>query len=67
MRPPIDVAALAAGIRAGERGTVARAITLVESSRPDHREEANALLREIGPDTGQAVRVGISGVPGAGK
>lgn len=67
MGAPIDVPAVAAGIRAGERGTVARAITLVESSRPDHREAANALLREIGPDTGRAVRVGISGVPGVGK
>jgi LAO/AO transport system kinase len=67
MGAPIDVPALAAGVRAGERGTVARAITLVESSRPDHREAANALLQDLGPDTGRAVRVGISGVPGAGK
>ncbi len=67
MRGPVDVAGLAAGVRAGDRGTVARAITLVESSRPDHREAANALLRDLAPDTGHAVRVGISGVPGAGK
>ncbi|KGN43060.1 methylmalonyl Co-A mutase-associated GTPase MeaB [Knoellia aerolata] len=58
---------LFAGIRAGDRAAVARAITLVESTRPDHRERARALLTELAPHTGSAVRVGISGVPGAGK
>ncbi|PRY60329.1 LAO/AO transport system kinase [Knoellia remsis] len=55
------------GIRAGSRADIARAITLVESTRPDHRERARALLRELAAYTGSAVRVGISGVPGAGK
>lgn len=55
------------GIRAGSRAAIARAITLVESSRPDHRERARALLTELTAYTGSAVRVGISGVPGAGK
>ncbi|MFW5472354.1 methylmalonyl Co-A mutase-associated GTPase MeaB [Knoellia sp. CPCC 206450] len=55
------------GVRAGHRAAVARAITLVESSRPDHRERARALLRELTAYTGSAVRVGVSGVPGAGK
>ena len=55
------------GLRAGDRAAIARAITLVESSRPDHRERAGALLTELTAYTGSAVRVGISGVPGAGK
>ncbi len=58
---------LAAGVRAGDRAALARAITLVESERPDHVERAQALLAELLPLTGRAVRVGISGVPGAGK
>ena len=55
------------GVRAGNRAAIARAITLVESSRADHRERARALLTELTAYTGSAVRVGISGVPGAGK
>jgi len=55
------------GIRAGQRAAIARAITLVESSRPDHRARAGALLTELTAYTGSAVRVGVSGVPGAGK
>ncbi|MEM9068835.1 MAG: methylmalonyl Co-A mutase-associated GTPase MeaB [Myxococcota bacterium] len=58
---------LAAGIRAGGRASLARAITLVESERADHRDEAQALLAALLPETGGALRVGISGVPGAGK
>ena len=54
-------------IRRGERRALARAITLVESSRPDHREEAEALLAAILRDPGESVRIGISGPPGAGK
>jgi LAO/AO transport system kinase len=59
--------ALAAAVRAGDRRSLARAITLVESTRPDHRDEAAALLDELLPATGGAARVGISGAPGAGK
>ena len=62
-----DVADLAAGVRAGSRQHVARAITLLESTRADHRERAAELLTSIADATGGAVRVGISGVPGAGK
>jgi LAO/AO transport system kinase len=51
----------------GDRRALARAITLVESTRADHRAEAEALLAEILPHVGGAVRVGISGAPGAGK
>src|SRR4051812_7322079 len=52
---------------AGDRRALARAITLVESTRADHRAEAEALLAEVLPAVGGAVRVGISGAPGAGK
>jgi LAO/AO transport system kinase len=54
-------------IRSGDRAALARAITLMESRRPDHRVAARALLQELMPDTGRAVRVGITGVPGVGK
>ena len=50
----------------GDRRALARAITLVESTRPDHRAEAEALLAEVLPHVGGAVRVGISGAPGSG-
>ncbi|MFC0865641.1 methylmalonyl Co-A mutase-associated GTPase MeaB [Sphaerimonospora cavernae] len=56
-----------AGVLAGDRRWTARAITLVESTRPDHRELAQRLLVELTPHAGKARRVGISGVPGAGK
>ncbi|GAA2878214.1 methylmalonyl Co-A mutase-associated GTPase MeaB [Streptosporangium fragile] len=55
------------GVKEGSRRWIARAITLVESSRPDHRELAQRLLAELTPYTGTARRVGITGVPGVGK
>ncbi|MDQ1717461.1 MAG: GTPase, partial [Pseudonocardiales bacterium] len=55
------------GVIAGDRAAIARAITLVESSRADHREQAQQLLAELLPRTGNARRIGISGVPGVGK
>lgn len=58
---------LAAAVRSGDRRALARAITLVESTRADHRDEAVALLDALLPATGGAARVGISGAPGAGK
>jgi LAO/AO transport system kinase len=58
---------LAASVRAGDRRALAKAITLVESTRPDHEEEAQRLLEFLLPATGGAARVGISGVPGVGK
>jgi LAO/AO transport system kinase len=61
------VSELGDAVRAGDRRSLARAITLVESTRPDHRDEAVALLDELLPATGGSVRVGISGAPGAGK
>src|SRR3954454_24463100 len=51
----------------GDRRALARAITLAESTRSDHRAEAEALLEQVLPHAGGAVRVGISGAPGAGK
>jgi LAO/AO transport system kinase len=62
-----DTDALADAVRAGDRRALARAITLVESTRPDHRAEAEAVLSELLVDTGGATRIGISGAPGAGK
>ncbi len=58
---------LAARLMAGERAALARAITLVESKRADHEAQAQALLQAVLPMTGRAVRLGITGVPGAGK
>lgn len=49
------------------RLSLAKAITLVESKRADHREEAQQLLEKILPHTGQSIRIGITGVPGVGK
>ena len=56
-----------AGIRDGDRTVLGRAITLVESNAPAHQQQAQELLKAIMPYTGNSVRVGITGVPGAGK
>ena len=61
------LAALVDGLLAGERKSLARGITLVESSAPDHRQEARQLLRALLPHSGGSLRIGITGVPGAGK
>ena len=58
---------LARQVRDGDRRALARAITLVESTRPDHRHEAAELLSAVLPHTGDATRIGISGAPGSGK
>ncbi|WP_433409301.1 methylmalonyl Co-A mutase-associated GTPase MeaB [Saccharomonospora azurea] len=63
----LDVSAYAKGVLDGDRGILARAITLVESQRADHRERAQELLVELLPHAGRATRVGITGVPGVGK
>jgi LAO/AO transport system kinase len=65
--PTPDLSALARGIRAGDRAVLARAITLIESKRADHRQSAHRLVQEVLPATGQAIRVGITGAPGVGK
>jgi LAO/AO transport system kinase len=62
-----DVAALAAAIRAGDRAALARGITLIESTAAPHRASADELLQLLTPHSGRAVRVGVTGPPGAGK
>lgn len=71
---PADLGALTAaeqtlyhGVLAGQRRALAKAITLIESTRHDHQERAQHLLSALLPHTGKAIRIGISGVPGAGK
>ncbi|MBA8825891.1 LAO/AO transport system kinase [Saccharopolyspora lacisalsi] len=63
----IDVDTYAKGVLGGSRSTLAQAITLVESSRADHRRKAQELLTELLPHAGGAHRIGITGVPGVGK
>jgi LAO/AO transport system kinase len=58
---------LADAISRRDRRALARAITLIESTREDHRAEAEALLELLLPQTGNSIRIGISGVPGVGK
>ena len=62
-----DTAALAESIKKGDRRALARAITLIESTRVDHRAAAGELLEALMPHTGNSVRIGISGAPGVGK
>ncbi len=63
----LNINDLADDLRIGQRSAISRAITLVESSRADHRAEARELLGLLTPDAGGAIRVGVSGVPGVGK
>ncbi len=63
----IDPGPLSEKILNGDRRALARAITLIESARADHRDRAEALIAELLPHAGQAVSLGISGTPGAGK
>ena len=63
----LDIDTLAARVRDGDRRALARAITLVESGREDHRREANALLERLADPDRQALRIGLSGTPGVGK
>ncbi len=64
---PLDAKALTKELRAGSRAALARAITLIESRRADHQASARDLVQALLPDTGKAVRVGITGSPGVGK
>lgn len=63
----MDVGGYADGVRSGDRAVLARAITLVESTRADHRRLAQELLVTLLPAAGGAHRIGITGVPGVGK
>ncbi|AXI80863.1 methylmalonyl Co-A mutase-associated GTPase MeaB [Peterkaempfera bronchialis] len=67
MRPSIDLNDYAKGVLDGSRAYIARAVTLVESTREDHRRLAQQLLIELLPHSGRARRIGVSGVPGVGK
>jgi LAO/AO transport system kinase len=58
---------LAEAVKRGDRRALAKAITLIESTRADHRQEADTLLDALMPNTGRSLRIGISGVPGVGK
>jgi len=62
-----EIGALADGVLGGNRRALARAITLIESTRQDHRAAASALLERMIPHAGNSIRLGISGVPGVGK
>jgi LAO/AO transport system kinase len=62
-----ETAALADGVLEGNRRALARAITLIESTRRDHRAAASALLQRLTPYAGKSIRLGISGAPGVGK
>jgi len=65
--PSADDSDLADAVLAGDRSAVGRAITLVESTKPEHRQRAAALLEVLLPHTGEAERIGITGIPGVGK
>jgi LAO/AO transport system kinase len=62
-----DFSKLAAPLLAGSRRALAQAITLAESTRPEHEVQAQALLAEVVPHAGNSVRIGLTGVPGVGK
>src|SRR5688500_14362327 len=62
-----DFQDLAAAVKSGNRAALPRAITVVESTRPDHRQEAEQLVLALMPAAGNALRVGVTGVPGVGK
>jgi LAO/AO transport system kinase len=64
---PISVEAITATDGTAQRRAIAKAITLLESTRADHRAQADALLTALLPRTGKSFRLGISGVPGVGK
>ncbi len=63
----MDITGLSDKILAGDRRSLARAITLVESRRADHRREATTLLQQLAGHKRQALRIGLSGTPGVGK
>ncbi|MCC5963804.1 MAG: methylmalonyl Co-A mutase-associated GTPase MeaB [Rhodobacteraceae bacterium] len=63
----MDITTLAEDVKAGKRRALARAITLVESTRPEHRARATALLEHLRQPEQMAIRIGLSGTPGVGK
>jgi LAO/AO transport system kinase len=67
MTKALSPADYVAGVRAGDRRVIAKTITLLESRRADHRELGQTVLDSLVPDSGGAIRVGITGPPGVGK
>ena len=63
----MNIEQIATGIRNGQLRALAKGITLIESRKPEHVQQAAPLLDQLLPDTGNSLRIGISGVPGAGK
>src|SRR6056297_1934402 len=63
----MDIEQLSQEVLAGERRALARAITLIESARADHRAEATELAERLKNSGRQAIRIGLSGTPGVGK
>jgi LAO/AO transport system kinase len=63
----LNIKTVANELRAGHRAALAQAITLIESRRGDHQAAARDLVQALLPDTGKAIRVGITGAPGVGK
>lgn len=63
----MNIEHIASGIRNGQLRALAKGITLIESRKPDHAQNAATLLEQLLPETGNSLRIGISGVPGAGK
>lgn len=66
-RPRISIDEHVSGVLSGQRSALARAITLIESSNPDHEKDAQEVLRQLLPHSGNSLRLGVSGVPGVGK
>ncbi len=66
-RQKISAGDYAKGVLAGDRAVLARAITLIESKKPEHQDTAQQVLSKLLPKTGNSLRVGVSGLPGAGK
>ena len=64
---PADPKNLIKGVRKQDRRLLSKTITLIESSRPDHQQQARKIVDQLLPHTGKAVRLGITGVPGVGK
>src|SRR5581483_1604834 len=67
MPAPSALASLARAVRAGDPAPLARALTPIGSKRADHQRKAHQLVQALLPDTGKAIRVGITGAPGVGK
>ena len=64
---PADPNILIKGVRKQDRRLLSKTITLIESARPDHQQLARKIVDEVLPQTGKAIRLGITGVPGVGK